>query len=79
MYTYESMQTCTNFKFYTFLLGAHLQGNDIGITHVCHALTFAGSRGSCLNTRPLAKALGLIMGSRVDTSGVEIPSNYNMG
>ena len=25
----------------------------IGIAHVFHALTFAGSRGSCLNTRPL--------------------------
>ena len=24
-----------------------------GITHVFHALTFSGSRGSCLNTRPL--------------------------
>ena len=27
--------------------------HNIGITHVFfHALTFAGSRGSCLNTRP---------------------------
>ena len=26
---------------------------NIGITHVFHALTFAGSQGSCLNTRPL--------------------------
>ena len=30
----------------------------IGITHVFHALTFAGSRGSCLNTRPLFSQRG---------------------
>ena len=29
--------------------------DNIGITHVFHALTFAGSRGSCLNTRPLGR------------------------
>ena len=28
---------------------------DIGITYGFHALTFAGSRGSCLNTRPLGR------------------------
>ena len=25
--------------------------NVVGITHIFHALTFSGSRGSCLNTR----------------------------
>ena len=29
--------------------------NTIGITHVFHALTFAGSRGRCLNMRPLGR------------------------
>ena len=28
---------------------------NIGITHVFHALIFAGSQGSCLNTRPLGR------------------------
>ena len=28
---------------------------NIGITHVFHALTFAGSTGSCLNTRALGR------------------------
>ena len=28
---------------------------NIGITHVFYALTFAGSRGSCLNTRSLGR------------------------
>ena len=30
-------------------------GFTIGITHVFYALTFARSRGSCLNTRPLGQ------------------------
>ena len=29
----------------------------IGITHVFHALTSAGSRGSCLNTRLIGRVL----------------------
>ena len=28
---------------------------NIGTTYVFHALTFAGSRGGCLNTRPLGR------------------------
>ena len=36
-----------------FFAHAQLQNSvNIGITHVFHALTFARSRGSCLNTRP---------------------------
>ena len=30
-------------------------GNNIGITHVFHALIFAGSQGRCLNTRLIGR------------------------
>ena len=43
-------KTVTSFK---TLLDKRLV--NIGITHVFHALIFAGSRGCCLNTRPIGR------------------------
>ena len=43
-HVWQQRPTSTRTKFPTKVI--------IGITHVFHALTFAGSRGSCLNTRP---------------------------